>query len=121
MPNLHIAKSSDSFSENQMSMNLRYIERNPSIKISQNIADTIWISETYLNFSSGVKPHVRNMGLCKNKKGKSIGLDSPFKVVIKIEYHRNFESLKVPICWRYHKFSNSKEAFASYHFDCIFL
>jgi hypothetical protein len=34
-----------------------------------------------------------------DKKGKSIGSDSPFWVVIKIEYHRFFGVSKVPICW----------------------
>jgi hypothetical protein len=33
-----------------------YIERNPTIKFSQNIADTIWISEDYRIIKSGVKP-----------------------------------------------------------------
>jgi hypothetical protein len=55
----------------------KYIERNPNIKISQNIADTIWIYEPYPNFLSGVKLDARKMRLCDNKKGKSIGSDSP--------------------------------------------
>jgi hypothetical protein len=41
----------------------------------------------YRIFKSGVKLKVRKMGLCENKKGKSIGSDSPFWVEIKIEYH----------------------------------
>ena len=31
-------------------------ERNPNIKFSLNIADTIWIPATYRIFKSGVKP-----------------------------------------------------------------
>jgi hypothetical protein len=45
------------------------------------------------------------MRLWENKKGKSIGSDSPFWVVIKNEYHRFFGVSKVPICWRYPYFS----------------
>ena len=88
-------------SENQISADSMYIERNPNINISQNIADTIWIYATYPNFSSGVKLDARKMRLCENKKGKSIGSDSPCKVVIKIEYRRFLGDLKVLICWRY--------------------
>jgi hypothetical protein len=83
---------------------LWYIERNPNIKISQNIADTKWIHATYPNFSSGVKLDALKMRLLENKKGKSIGLDSPFKVVIKIKYHKFFRLPKVLICWRYTRF-----------------
>jgi hypothetical protein len=35
----------------KITANYRYIERNPNIKISQNIADTIWISGTYRIFN----------------------------------------------------------------------
>jgi hypothetical protein len=38
------------------------------------------------------------------KKGESIGSDSPFWVVIKIEYHRFFGVSKVPISWRCQRF-----------------
>ena len=93
-------------SENQISPKLGYIERNPNIKFSQNIADTIWIYATYRILSFSVKLKARKMGLCGNKKGKSIGSDSPCKVVIKFEYRRNFGNSKVPICWRYRKFQS---------------
>ena len=43
------------------------------------------------------------MRLWENKKGKSIGSDSPYQLVIKIEYHRNFDDSKTLICWRYQK------------------
>ena len=64
----------------------------------------IWISAAYRIFKSGVKPEARKMRLWGNKKGKSIGSDSPFWVVIKIEYHRFFGVSKVPIRWRYQRF-----------------
>jgi len=38
--------------------------------------------------------------------GKSIGSDSPYQLVIKIEYRRFFRVPKVPICW-YPKFDLS--------------
>jgi len=41
-------------------------------------ADTIWISEMYRIFSSGVKLKVWKMRLYENKNGESIGSDSPF-------------------------------------------
>ena len=44
------------------------------------------------------------MRLWDNKKGKSIGSDSPFWVVIKIEYHRFFGVSKVLISWRTQQF-----------------
>jgi hypothetical protein len=42
------------------------------------IADMKWIYATYRIFKSGVKQEARKMRLCGDKKGKSIGLDSPF-------------------------------------------
>jgi hypothetical protein len=54
-----------------------YIERNPNIRISQKIEDTIWISESYRIFNESVKLDAFKMGLLENKKGKSIGPDSP--------------------------------------------
>jgi hypothetical protein len=45
-----------------------YIERNPNIKFSQNIPDTIWISEPYRIFKSGVKLNARKMRLYGNKR-----------------------------------------------------
>ena len=53
--NLIIFGAYGSLPENQISPNLRYIERNPNIKFSLNIADTIWISEPYRIFKFGVK------------------------------------------------------------------
>ena len=41
-------------------------------------ADTIWTSEPYRIFSSGVKLKAWKMRLYENKKGESIGSDSPF-------------------------------------------
>jgi len=61
------------------------------------ISGMIWISEPYRIFKSGVKLHARKMGLWDNKKGKSIGSDSPFWVVIKIEYRRFFKVSKLLI------------------------
>jgi len=59
----------------QYYLNCMYIEINPTIKISQNIADTKWISEAYPIINSGVKPEAWKMRLLENKKGKSIALD----------------------------------------------
>ena len=39
-----------------------------------------------------------------NKKGKSMGSDSPVWVVIKIEYHNFFDDSKVLISWIYIRF-----------------
>jgi len=63
-----------------------------------------WISEPYRIFKYGLKPYARKMRLWGNKKGKSIGSDSPIWVGIKIEYRRFFRLTKVPICWRYCNF-----------------
>jgi hypothetical protein len=57
--------------------NYGYIERNPTIKLSQNILDTIWISETYRIFNWSVKSDARKMRLCENNKGKSIAWIHP--------------------------------------------
>jgi hypothetical protein len=51
-------------------------------QISQFYTDTIWISEPYRMFKSGVKSKARKMRLWGNKKGKSIGPDPPLSVVI---------------------------------------
>jgi len=40
--------------------------------------DMIWISGLYRLFSSGAKLKARKLPLYENKKGKSLGLDSPF-------------------------------------------
>jgi hypothetical protein len=50
------------------------------------------IHAAYRIFKSGVKPQARKMRLWDNKKGKSIGSDSPFWIVIKIEYPNNFQN-----------------------------
>jgi len=63
---------------NENNLKYRYIERNPNIKFSQNIADTIWIYATYRIIKSGVKPKAPKMRLYENKKDESIGSDSPF-------------------------------------------
>jgi len=55
-----------------------YIEKLPTITLSEIIADTKWISEPYRIFKSGVKPEARKMRIRDNKKGESIGSDSPF-------------------------------------------
>jgi hypothetical protein len=57
-----------------------------------NFTDLKWISATYRIFKSSVKPQARKMRLSDNKKSKSIGSDSPYQPVIKIEYQNNFEN-----------------------------
>jgi hypothetical protein len=42
-----------------------------------NFTDMKRIYATYRIFKSGVKSEARKMRICGNKKGKSIGLDSP--------------------------------------------
>jgi len=59
-------------------MNLRYIEKLPTITINEFIADTKWIYATYRIIKSGVKPQARKMRLWENKKGKSMSLASSF-------------------------------------------
>ena len=71
-------KTWDIAAGNQISADFMYIERNPNIRISENIADTKWISALYLIFESGVKLKARKMGFCEKKEGKSIGSDSPY-------------------------------------------
>ena len=58
------------------------------------IADMKWIYATYRFFSSGFKLKARKIRLYENNKGESIGLNSPLRVVIKIEYHKNFWRFK---------------------------
>jgi hypothetical protein len=74
---LRVAIGADIYAKNQISAKYRYIERNPNITISQNFSDTKWIYATYRIFSFSVKLKARKMGLCGNKKGKSMGSDSP--------------------------------------------
>ena len=68
--------------QKQISANSRYIEIIQTFEIEQIITDTFWIYETYPIFDFVVKPHARKKRLYNNKKGESIGLDSPFWVVI---------------------------------------
>ena len=69
---------SDFLSENQISADYMYIEIIWTFKNNVIFADTIWISKPYLIFSSDVKPKARKLRLYENKKGKSLGSDSPF-------------------------------------------
>jgi len=58
--------------------NYRYIEKLPNINFFEIISCTKWISEPYRTFKSGVKFKARKLRLYENKKGESIGSDSPF-------------------------------------------
>ena len=73
-----VFKNLNYFAIKQPFQNDMYIERNLNIRISENIADTKWISALYLIFKSGVKLKARKMGFCEKKEGKSIGSDSPY-------------------------------------------
>ena len=64
--------------KNQISADFMYIEIIPTIKFSQNITDMKRIYATHCIFSSSVKLKARKIWLCENKKGESIGSDSPF-------------------------------------------
>ncbi len=55
----------------------RYIEIIKVFKINEIIADIKQIHATYRIFSSTVKSESRKMRLLVNKKGKSMGSDSP--------------------------------------------
>jgi hypothetical protein len=65
-----------------MSANSRYIEKLPNIKLDEKIADMKWIHAAYRIFKSAVKPKARKMRLWENKKGESIGSDSPSDIGI---------------------------------------
>ena len=54
-----------------------YIEIIQTFEIELIIADTKWISEPYRIFKSDVKLKAWKMRLYENKRGKSIGSDSP--------------------------------------------
>ena len=61
------------------------------------------IYEIYRIWGIFVKLWFRKMRLWDNKKGKSIGSDSPFCVVMKIEYRWKFQNWYMPFCWRISK------------------
>ena len=63
--------------ESQISADCMYIEKLPTITLSEIIADTKWISATYRILKSGVKSHARKMRICGNKKGESIAWIHP--------------------------------------------
>ena len=55
----------------------RCIQKLPTIRLKENIADTKWIYATYRIFGFGVKSGSRKMRLQDNKEGEPIGSDSP--------------------------------------------
>jgi hypothetical protein len=58
------------------------IEKPPTITLNEKIADTKWIYATYRIFCFSVKSGSRQMRLWENKKGESIGSDSPSDIGI---------------------------------------
>jgi len=57
----------------------KYHESTPTLRYMKfiKIAGMKWIHAAYRIFKSGVKPQARKMRLWDNKKGESIGSDSP--------------------------------------------
>ena len=76
-----------------------YIEIIKTIRINIIIADTNWIYATYRTFKFGVNLKAQKIRLWENKKGKSIGSDSPLSLDIIQISKMDFERISVKLWW----------------------